>query len=254
MTKNKKIYGPDIWQRDENGLIKSVDHEFNKDGSVNWRAMVDPKHLYPNRDWFESRKKQAPESIEGLEDHQLLIKLSGIKEVAKLRGIDSVDYVVLESSEDRVVAKCNIKFSKNYENTEGAFFGSIANATLNNTNGFAAKFLECIAENRAFVRAVRNFLGIHIVGADEIDTSKDKAPIQSTKISTNKDISPQGILKERMKGKSFKDLIETIRKFYSQKRYSHDPESIKSWKSWEDVPAKECRKLMKLIKEDEANS
>jgi hypothetical protein len=52
----KKIYGPDIYKRNEHGLLENVDYEFNEDGSVNWRAMIKEEFLYPNKDWFVSRK------------------------------------------------------------------------------------------------------------------------------------------------------------------------------------------------------
>ena len=251
MTKSK-LYGPDIWKRNEHGLLESVDYIFNEDGSVNWRAMINPEHLYPNKDWFEMRKMPVPESIEGLDDSQLLIKLGGIKELAKLRGINSVSYVVEESSDERSVVRCLVDFISNYETVDeqgigGIHFSSIANATIHNTNGFAAKFLECIAENRAFVRAVRNFLGIHIVGADEIDTSKNKSPIVVPPSSSGaKDISPQGILKEKA-GTDFNSFLNKLRALYSDGKYENDPEVIKSWKDYKDIPAKECRKLLKLI-------
>ena len=251
MTKSK-LYGPDIWKRNEHGLLESVDYIFNEDGSVNWRAMINPEHLYPNKDWFEMRKMPVPESIEGLDDSQLLIKLGGIKELAKLRGINSVSYVVEESSDERSVVRCLVDFISNYETVDqqgigGIHFSSVANATIHNTNGFAAKFLECIAENRAFVRAVRNFLGIHIVGADEIDTSKNKSPIVVPPSSSGaKDISPQGILKEKV-GTDFNSFLNKLRALYSDGKYENDPEVIKSWKDYKDIPAKECRKLLKLI-------
>ena len=251
MTKNK-LYGPDIWKRNEHGLLESVDYIFNEDGSVNWRAMINPEHLYPNKDWFEMRKMPVPDSIEGLDDSQLLIKLGGIKELAKLRGINSVSYVVEESSDERSVVRCLVDFISNYETADeqgigGIHFSSVANATIHNTNGFAAKFLECIAENRAFVRAVRNFLGIHIVGADEIDTSKNKSPIVVPPSSSGaKDISPQGILKEKV-GTDFNSFLNKLRALYSDGKYENDPEVIKSWKDYKDIPAKECRKLLKLI-------
>ena len=214
--------------------------------------MINPEHLYPNKDLFEMRKMPVPESIEGLDDSQLLIKLGGIKELAKLRGINSVSYVVEESSDERSVVRCLVDFISNYETVDeqgigGIHFSSIANATIHNTNGFAAKFLECIAENRAFVRAVRNFLGIHIVGADEIDTSKNKSPIVVPPSSSGaKDISPQGILKEKV-GTDFNSFLNKLRALYSDGKYENDPEVIKSWKDYKDIPAKECRKLLKLI-------
>jgi len=248
--KKNKIYGPDLWKRNEHGLLESVEYTFNEDGSVNWRAMISSEHLYPNKEHFEMRKMPLPESIEGLEDNQLLIKLGGIKELAKLRGIKSVGYNVEESSDERSVVRCIVEFIANYENPDpegcSLSFSSIANATVHNTNGFAAKFLECIAENRAFVRTVRNFLGIHIVGADEIDTSRNKAPIVVAPSSGAKDISPQGILKEKA-GTDFNSFLTKLRKLYVDGKYENDPEVIKTWKDYKDIPAKECRKLLKLI-------
>ena len=55
-----KTYGPDLWKRNQHGLLESVEYIFNDDGSVNWRAMINPEHLYPNKDWFEMRKMQMP--------------------------------------------------------------------------------------------------------------------------------------------------------------------------------------------------
>ena len=242
-----KIYGPDLWKRNEHGLLNSVDYIFNDDGSVNWRAMINPEHLYPNKDWFEMRKMPMPSSVEGLDDSQLLIKLSGIKELAKLRGFHNVTYDITESSDSRVVVQCMINWIENYESSSfSQTFSSIANATTSNTNGFAAKFLECIAENRAFVRTVRNFLGIHIVGADEIDSSKNKAPIEVATASVAKDISPQGILKEKA-GTDFESFKGCLRAWYKTGAYKHDPEAIKTWDDFKDIPAKECRKLLKLL-------
>ena len=242
-----KIYGPDLWKRNEHGLLNSVDYIFNDDGSVNWRAMINPEHLYPNKDWFEMRKMPLPNSIEGLDDSQLLIKLGGIKELAKLRGFHNVTYDITESSDSRVVVQCMINWIENYESSSfSQTFSSIANATTSNTNGFAAKFLECIAENRAFVRTVRNFLGIHIVGADEIDSSKNKAPIEVATASVAKDISPQGILKEKA-GTDFESFKGCLRAWYKTGAYKHDPEAIKTWDDFKDIPAKECRKLLKLL-------
>jgi len=94
MSKAKKKYGPDIYKRNEHGLLENVNYTFNDDGSVDWRAMVKPEFLYPNKDWFVRRNKPLPDSIEGLEDKQLLIMLGGIKELAKLRGYTSIDFDV----------------------------------------------------------------------------------------------------------------------------------------------------------------
>jgi hypothetical protein len=240
---------PEKFRRNEHGLLESVDYVFNNDGSVNWRAMITSEHLYPNKDWFERRKMPVPDSIEGLDDSQLLIKLSGIKELARLRGFHNVTYDITESSDNRVVVQCLINWIDNYESNGTQTFASIANATTNNTNGFAAKFLECIAENRAFIRCVRNFLNIHIVGGEEIDTSRDKAPIETP--TKSNDISPQGILAKNLKDKvgvsSFEGFKDWLRALYKDGKYDGDTEQVKTWNSFKDIPAKECRKLLKLL-------
>ena len=94
------------YSRSKDGLLKSVKYEYNEDGSVNWRAMVDPKYLFPNKSWFEARNKAVPTSVDGLQDYQLLIKLAGIKELAKLRGYNSVRYNVFKCEKYHVSIKC----------------------------------------------------------------------------------------------------------------------------------------------------
>lgn len=242
---------PEKYTRNEHGLLDSVSYTFNEDGSVNWRAMINPEHLYPNKDWFEYRQMPVPDSVDGLDDSQLLIKLGGIKELAKLRGFKAVTYDIQESSDDRVVTNCIINWNENYENPNGAVFSSLANATVNNTNGFAAKFLEAIAENRSFVRCVRNFLNIHIVGADEIDTSKNKSkPLETSRVKST-DISPQGILAKNLNEKlsitSFDAFKEYLRGLYKDGSYDGDANEVKKWKDYKDIPAKDCRKILKLL-------
>ena len=118
--------------------------------------MGDPKHLFPNKSWFELRNKDCPRSAEGLADHQLLIKLGGIKELAKLRGFNDCNYDVVKCEEDHVAAKCTITFNPNYETQpEPTVFSDMANATLNNTSSFAQKFHEIPVVERRYI-LVRN--------------------------------------------------------------------------------------------------
>jgi hypothetical protein len=124
-----------LQSRNEFGLLENVNYEQNDDGSVNWRAMVALEHLYPNKGWFQKFNKPFPKSAEGLDDNQLLIKLSGIKELAKLRGFTEVKYEVIKCELNHVAVKCGITWIGNYE-SEGkpVYFEDIANATAHNTN------------------------------------------------------------------------------------------------------------------------
>lgn len=254
MSETTKTNKPTV--RDERGLLNSVNFIFNKDATVNWRAMVNPAHLYPNKDWFNRRSLPVPETTDGLRDEQLLIKLSGIKEVAKLRGYSSVHFLFPKLERDYVVASCSINWISNFEtnvnNAEDEWHAissmDVANATFENTDGFGQKFLETIAANRAFVRTVRNYLGIHIVGEDEI-AKGNGAKAAASAVEGSADVSPQAILSKKFSeniGGEFTDFKSWLRQLWKDESYQN-PEAG-NWKAWADVPAKEARALLKFVK------
>jgi|TARA_S200002703_G_scaffold70974_1_gene61548 hypothetical protein len=236
------------YKRNEFGLVEDVEYKYNEDGSINWRAMIPTEHLYPNKGWFEARNQPMPNSTEGLEDYQLLIKLSGIKELAKLRGFSNVNYDVVKCEMDHVAIKCSIDWLGNFESeNQPIAFQDIANATAYNTSNFAQKFLETIATNRAFVRCVRNFLNIHIVGADEIDTSNNKsAPMQQESVA----YGPLNVLMSQVKlsgsDQDFEIFKEILRGLYKNNAYKN--KDVKNWKTWENIPKTEITKLIKVLK------
>jgi hypothetical protein len=250
------------YSRNSLGLLQSVDYKFNEDGSVNWRAMVDSKHLFPNKSWFEARNKPVPRSVDGLQDNQLLIKLAGIKELAKLRGYSSVRYNVIKCEKDHVSIKCEISWVPNFENPSqesdylpaSTQFEDVANATTENTSSFATKFLETIAANRSFVRCVRNFLNVHIVGDDEIDKSNGlpQHP-EADEVEPLKKLTPNGVLENlastKLKCNSFNGFKDKLRELWTLELYRND--KAKDWGTYDDVPAKEARLLINIIKNND---
>jgi hypothetical protein len=253
-NKKNKIYGPDVYKRDKHGLLECADYVFNDDGSVNWRAMIKPEFLYPNKGWFEMRGQQAPTSTEGLKDNQLLIMLGGIKDLARLRGFHSVSYDVRNVEDGYVTARCDIEWIGNYESANNnVCYEDYANASLENTDAFCEKFLETIACNRSFVRCVRNFLNIHIVGADEIDKSGNRSAAnqksQMPNPSSNAPITPSGLLEKTLSDKhdinSFDEFKDKLRDLWKEGKYLN--EEVKEWKSFDDISAKEARKLIGII-------
>ena len=254
------------YKRNEHGLIESIGYVFNDDGSVNWRAMIAPEFLYPNRDWFDARKKPVPDSIDGLDDKQLSIMLGGIKELAKLRGFVSVRFDVKHIKDQYVTSKCCISWLGNYEtNGEYVTYEDVGNATIDNTDDFCLKFLETIACNRAFVRCVRNFLNIHIVGADEIDKSKNRvADISDLIVSNALPITAQGTLEkavnEKLKLQSFQDFKGFLRTMYKKAMEENDSavlsllEEAKQWNEFKDISAKTARVLLKIVNEHQKNN
>ena len=244
----KKFYGPDVYKRNGHGLLENVEYIFNEDGSVNWRAMIKEEFLYPNKGWFDSRNQPVPTSPEDLEDKQLLIMLGGIKELAKMRGYSTVAFDVVHSSDGYVTAKCMINWNKNYETQDEVVYEDYANATLSNTDNFCAKFLETIACNRAFVRCVRNYLNIHIVGADEIDKAQSTAQsYESDTVATP--ITPVDLLEKTLREKhnvdSFEGCKNVLRDLWKSESYRN--EKAKEWSCFKDIPAKEARKLIVVL-------
>lgn len=237
------------YNRNSSGILDGIEYQYNKDGTINWRAMITSEHLYPNKGWFEARNKPIPSKIEGLDDTQLLIKLSGIKELAKLRGFTKVSYDVIKCEPDHVAVKCAISWIGNFESgNEVVHFEDMANATVYNTSNFAQKFLETIAANRAFVRCVRNFLNIHIVGADEIDSSNGKS-LPSARSETPS-CGPLAVLMKCLDldntEEDFKSFKEVLRGLWKSKKYKN--EEAADWSSWEDIPTAEIRSLIKICK------
>lgn len=248
MARPKKITREEAtksYRRDEYGLLENAEYLFQKDGSVDWRSMIDEEHLYPNRSRFPDGVPE--QSIDKFKDHELIIKLSGIKELARLRGIKDVHYD-MSGSATRAIAKCTITFLPNYETEmKEVSFQEVASAHKGNTDSFGQNFLESIAANRAFVRCVRNFLNIHIVGDAEIP--KDDAP-QSKPESSATGMTPQDVLKRTLEDKlgvvDFDGAKTELRKLWEEDVYRNDDAA--EWMDFEDIPAKEARTLIGIFK------
>lgn len=260
MIEEGGIFVPDTaGLRDQRGLLKNVEYKFTPEGLVDWRAMIPEEFLYPNREWFESRQMPVPKTIEGLEDNQLLVKLGGIKHVARLRGYSCVDYEWAPHCQpDHVAVKCTIVWLDNYETTDisrrwtETSFSALANASTANMSDFVAKFPECIAENRAFVRCVRNFLNINVVGDDEIDRNKEYA-VSKEGTSADKSTLPNEILQRVVDKKlnitKFSDFMDKLRELYENRSYEPtiDAKELKKWKGFTDIPAAEVRNIIGTI-------
>jgi hypothetical protein len=100
-----------------------------------------------------------------------------------------------------------------------------------------------IAENRAFIRAVRNFLRINIVGQDEIDPKK-----KSEIIEESQPTNPANVLNKVMSevGLNF----ETIK----AKLVSENDQEASEWNSINDVPKKRIFEIIERIKRKNKSS
>ena len=219
-------------KRDKNGLIPEVDYIFNEEGLIDWRKMVRPEHLVPNR------QKTSETDVSKLEDNQLIILLGGIKELAQIRGFTDVTYNVTSPSPEYVAATCSISWIPNYE-TENreVTFSAIGDASPNNTQSFAKFFLGPIAENRAFLRCVRSFLKINIVGQEELGNAKLLEESGSAN-QTDPKFLLESVMKE--KGVSWKQI--------KNKLIKEDFPKSEEMNSVSDIPKSKIFELIQRIK------
>lgn len=228
---------PKYIARNKFGLLEdqTIKYIFNEDNTINWRAMVKTQYLVPNR------QKTQETDVSKLEDKNLLILLGGIKELAQIRGYTTVEYKVVAASESYFATSCRITWIPNYETDSRAVtFEALADATTNNTKSFARFFLAAIAENRAFVRCVRNFLKINIVSQEELG---DVKLLEEPNFASDKNpTSPQSLLEKIMKEKSITfDSLKT-------KLIKEEFEKSQDFNSILDIPKSKIFELIERLK------
>jgi len=192
---------------DRFGLIMDFDYKFDDFGFVDWRAIIPESFLFINKKKFEEAGKDVPTDIEGLDDSEVIIKLGGIKWLARVRGYESVSYEVVSADSQNVIVKCLINWIPNFENPIGSSYEEIASCNAKNADSFHLQFAESIAANRAFVRCVRNFLNVNIVGEEEV-ANKIPETKPSSEDPSHLSIDPQTIFfnKAKEKGKTFEEI------------------------------------------------
>tara|TARA_A100001201_G_scaffold44226_1_gene45106 strand:- start:27 stop:740 length:714 start_codon:yes stop_codon:yes gene_type:complete len=230
MSKAKKI------DRDNQGLLKGVDYKFTDEGLIDWRKMLSDKWLYPN-----PSKNLSTQDVSKLKDTDLCILLGGIKELAQIRGYTNIKYDVTCPSPDYVIANCTITWVPNFETEDKEVsFSSLGDASPNNTDNFARQYLAPIAENRAFVRCVRNFLRINIVAQDELAKRFKDGNFQVSTPQQAEVASPTALLEKLMKEKGVD--FQRVKNRLIRQKYK-DADKIESIK---EIPA---LKIFELIED-----
>jgi len=243
MAAKKKEYGVPPKEatkgvRNVHGLISdgTVDYVFDENGLVDWRKMVKQEFLVANR----QRTKES--DISKLEDRDLLILLGGIKDLAQMRGFSKVEYKVYSAAPDYVLASCGVTWIPNYETEDKEiYFEALADASLSNTKSFARNFLAAIAENRAFVRCVRNFLRINVVGQDEMGDANllnDSSPTTAVTAAADPHSLLASVMQE--KGVSFEDIKKRLA--------AEGSDSADKFKTINDIPKNQILVLVKRLK------
>jgi len=266
-------------KRNDLGLLENIEYIFNADGTINWRAMLKPEHLYVNPDFEKDLKEKfgvksrKDIDITKCDDNQLLVLLEGWRYLLKLRGVRAVNVRMDSISETKAAATCFIDFIPNFENPEGLTWSSSASASLYNVSGSFQLHLEAMAENRAFARCVRAALGVKIYGKDEFDSNANKAFENALQTGSNPILNAVTGKSEAKEAPTAPVVItpqDTLAKLCSNldKNGSHSFDKIKQqaianlaifdsdpndWQKFDDIPNKDVWTLLTKINQAAAS-
>lgn len=240
------------FKRNDCGLIEGVQYVYCDDNTVDWRAMIKPEYLVINQQYKEKIEQATGKPIaevqpNEVDDQKLLILLGGIKELAQIRGYSKVKYRVACAMPNYVAVCCEIEWIPNYETgMQPVIFSALADATPDNTFNWASNYLAAIAENRAFVRCVRNYLSIHVAGKEEVGppSGSQNRPNRNPEPEPEiKPTDPHGILqiKLRERGKSFDKL--------KQEWIAKGNMEAEIWQNISDIPISDVWTILEAIKE-----
>lgn len=175
-----------------------------EDGSIDWLKVI-PEEFIVSQDY---NKKDVP--VSELKDHEKMILLGGFKFLLKERGYiskeDSIEYANFDGRNNIVICSCKIHWAAHpdsdqkdniYTAAADAVY-STSDPNTTNVDSFMIKYLTAAAQNRAFVRAVREYLNIHIVGKDETDKITLESIVESNKGDGSKSLfqTPQRALEK----------------------------------------------------------
>lgn len=259
---------PSRFRRDGDGLIVGHPYRYTPEGRVDYRAMLDPRHLFVVDEKADRVVKAQGKPIGECDLTQvnpkwLRVRKGGWRQLLNLRGFRSVSYHSLTVAPDKAAVVCEIELIPNYE-TDGypVIAAAIASASTRSMDRNMLPYMEAFAENRAFARAVQLALAIDILSEDEIDaealkgvTSDDAAPEGEKKATS---AEPRVTLEElctarkttfeALKARAIKHNAELTPE-RADERIQGDPAL---WTSWLSIQPIDAWLLVGKIKEADA--
>lgn len=252
------------FERLPNGLAKGIKYVYDEQGRIFWRQMIPSKYLYivsndPKK--VAEIENKYGKSIKELkvtevEDKYLAILLGGIRYLWALRGfksdkrkVDSVFYDPRYELTTACTVTSEITWIPNEESNYESTSSDIAGATIGNVDDFMKKYIETVASNRAFIRNVRGFLNIAIVGKDELAPAGEvKKPEETENIAASNE--PSNLLEKKVK-----QLKLTFKQFKADciNHYKADiKDNPESWESFKDIGGVDSFTILgKIAKKEE---
>ena len=221
------------------GLVEGTEYKYDDAGFIDWRKMIPDKYFYIKK---SSLNKNPKLTVKEAEDKDLVILLGGIRYVATLRGLAAVEHTQIQASDKFAWVDCQIFFIPNCEDSNGATSSGVANASLETTSGFGQNYLVEMASNRAFCRAVRNWLRINIVSNEEISGGNQKleeiieVPETTEELSIHKEL-------QKLVNKHEVFSLDKIKEVMEKENVD-----TSSWDSIESIPVDIASTIIRRIK------
>lgn len=245
------------FKRGEDGLVEGVVYKYLPNARIDWKAMINPVHIVFNRAKEAEIMKAygaAPDLLnyaeyvktKPVDEKHILILLQGFIELADLRGYYECRSDVVHAEIGRgVVSTCHISWISNCEDELGKTSSGVADATDGNTSGFG--YLSAMADNRAFVRAVRRGLGISIMSFDELDAKGTSVTESNVTATASSPFSPQGMLKSVADAAGF--VFMQVKAGASSKYKAKIEGKPEEWTGYESISGTDCMTLISILKE-----
>ena len=183
-----------------------------------------------------------------------VLLLQFFKDIAHKEGFRSVRYIPLGNADQ---GYCGVSCEMEWPNLPRLTSG-LADAHFNNCKSFTKYYVSPMAENRSFIRAVKQYFNIPFLGKDEIgDTPDENSDFPNRDGAKKEDPTPFNTLKKAVKDKLKKNSFDEFKTFL-RGQVKEDkstawlqPEEYQDWadySDWNDVPKKKIMFLLGKIK------
>lgn len=232
-------------KRLENGLVDGLTYPYDTNGKIDWFKLVPSDCLYINQSKKAALEKRLNKPFEEIQksevkDTDLVITLQGLRHLLDLRGYKSAKTRLDYCGPEYAAATCEIAFLPNPEENFEQVFTASACAHRDNTRSFMQKYLVEAATNRAFCRAVRQFLKINTVSNEELGDGQNASNSdESDNQPTENPMCPRFLLKKTIERKNKELPAEQQITFATIKQRLVDEKKVKNaekFQSFDDIP------------------
>lgn len=225
---------------------------------IKWRELVDETFLYINENYYVRKEKSVPENVSSAEDDGVIIRLAGLRDLARRHGFKSTRYETLHFDNDNCVMRCRITWEPtSYNGYREVATEGIASANRENMFGIAFKFKEANASNRAFARAVREYFCISSACEEELD----KPSLLKEVDAAPTDIKPKNLRSNKVLEKTVSTFLDIDTFLEFREKYVKPnlelfclDDTFFSYEKYEDIPSDLCKKLTAGIRKMKKNS